>query len=91
MKKNNDLNVEKIFKLAIQNHRENNLQDAINLYNQVLEQNLKHADSLNNLGILYLAQEKYQKAKSYSKKAVVTDPEYVAAHVNLSNIHLQFT
>ena len=52
MDKNNKLEIEAIFNLAIKNHLENKIDIAQNLYEKVLKINPNHSKALNNLGIL---------------------------------------
>ena len=71
------------FDLAVQNHIENNIVVAENLYNEVLKLDPKHLDTLNNLGIIFTELGEYEKAKSYYEKVIKFGPTYVGAHSNL--------
>ena len=51
MDKNNKLEIEAIFNLAIKNHLENKIDIAQNLYEKVLKIYPNHSRALNNLGI----------------------------------------
>ena len=86
MKKNKDLTVEKTFKLAVENHKKNNLADAQDLYNQVLKIDPEHPHAHNNLGLLFQNTDDYQKAKTFFKKAIEIDPNYAHAYNNLGLI-----
>ena len=62
-----DLTVKVAFDLAIQNHQNNNLQDAHNYYNKVLEIDPKHLSANNNLGTIFQELGKNQKAKIFPR------------------------
>ena len=64
MNTNKDLTIEEAFNLAVQNHQNNNLQDAQNYYQKVLELDPNHSQTLINLGIIFLGLGERQKAKS---------------------------
>ena len=78
--------ITEIFKHAVKNHKENKLEVAQNLYNQVLKINPNHSSSHNNLGVLFKSSDDIQKAKEFFKKAIEIDPNYLDAHNNLGNI-----
>ena len=81
-----DSAVKEVFDLAIQNHQKNNLQDAQNYYQKVLEIDPNHADTHNNLGIIFQKLGEAQKAKSYFENAIEFNPDYTDAHFNLGNL-----
>jgi len=81
-----DLTVKEAFDLAIQNHQNNNLQNAHNYYQKVLKIDPNHLDALNNLGAIFIKVKDYQKAKSYYEKAIAINPNYSAAHNNLGGL-----
>ena len=84
MNKERNLNVEKIFKQALENHVKNNLSDAEKLYNQVLEIDPDHVDTHANLGVLFINLSKNQKAIASSEKAIKINPNCFAAYNNLA-------
>mgnify|MGYP006146532907 FL=1 len=86
MDKNKHLTVEKTFKLAVENHKKNNLADAQDLYNQILKIDPEHAYVHNNLGTILKKLGDYQKAKGCYEKAIEIDPNYANAHNNLGLI-----
>ena len=47
---NENLTLNETFDLALKNHQNNNLQDAQNYYQKVLELDPNHSQTLNNLG-----------------------------------------
>jgi len=83
---NKNLTIKETFELAVQNHQNNNLQDAQDYYQKVLELDPNYADAYNNLGVLYKELEEHQKAKDCYEKAIVINPNYTDAHYNLGNI-----
>ena len=82
---NNDKNLttEEIFALALQAHQKNNLDDAQDLYKQVLKKDPKHPSAHNNLGVLHQYLKDYQKAKECYEKAIKINPNYAEAFSNL--------
>ena len=53
MSKKKNLNIEKIFALAMQNHKKKNFKAAENLYEEILRKNPNYINAYNNLGILF--------------------------------------
>ena len=78
-----NLTIAQTFDLALQNHKNNNLQDAQNYYQKVLEIDPNHFASHNNLGVIYKNLQDYQKAKDCYEKAIEIDPNHVNAFYNL--------
>ena len=58
-----NLSLNETFDLAVQKHQNNNLQDAQNYYQKVLELDPNHSQTLINLGIIFLGLGERQKAK----------------------------
>ena len=87
MNENENLIVEKTFKVAIQNQSNNNLLIAKNLYNKILEINPKHQNSLHNLGIIFQDLGEFQKAKNCIKKIIDINPNFEEAHNTLGVIY----
>ena len=86
MSNDKNLTVDETFSLAVQNHQNNNLQDAQNYYQKVLKIDPSHVSTLYNLGFIFKALSEYQKAKSYFEKVIGINPTYANAHYNLGNI-----
>jgi tetratricopeptide (TPR) repeat protein len=88
MDNNKNLLLEDAFNLAIKNHQENNLNDAQDLYNQVLKINPNHSGAYHNLGVIFDNLKKYQKAKECYEKVIEINPNHSGAHThyNLGNI-----
>jgi len=83
---NENLTLNETFDLAVKNHQNNNLQDAQNYYQKVLELDPNHSQTLNNLGAIFLVLRERQKAKSCYEKIIEIDHNYADAHNNLGNI-----
>ena len=81
-----NLKLNKSFDLALKNHQSNNLQDAQNYYQKVLELDPNHSQTLNNLGTIFTNLKENQKAKEYYEKAIEINPGYADAHYNLGII-----
>ena len=75
--------MKEIFKQAVDNHKKNNFQVALNLYNKVLEIEPKHIIANSNIGAIFLVLGNYQKAKDYLEKTIKIDPNYLDAYNNL--------
>ena len=74
------------FALAVQNHKENNLQAAENLYKEVLKTNFNHFESIYNLGTIFAQTKRFDLAKKLLFKAIQIQPNYVDAHNNFGNV-----
>ena len=74
MNKKKDLAINKIFALALQNHKKNNFQIAEKLYNEILKSSPYHEGAQSNLGILYNQLGKHQKAINCFEKAIQINP-----------------
>ena len=74
------------FALAVQNHKENNLQAAENLYKEVLKTNFNHFESIYNLGTIFAQTKRFDLAKQLLFKAIQIQPNYADAHNNFGNV-----
>ena len=86
MNNEKELTVKEAFDLAIQNHQNNNLQDAQNYYQKVLKIDPNHSQALNNIGVIFTGLGENQKAKECFEKAIEINPNYANAYNNLGNI-----
>ena len=86
MNNNKNLTVNELFELAVQNHKNNNLQDAQNYYQKVLEIDPNHVNAHNNLGAIFNTLGDYQKAKDCYEKAIEIDPNSSEAYYNLGTV-----
>ena len=81
-----NLTIKETFDLAVQNHQNNKLNVAHDLYNQVLKIDPGNVSTLNNLGIIFKKLGEYQKAKGCYEKAIAINPNYADAHNNLGGV-----
>ena len=86
MSNEKDLTVKEAFNLAVQNHQNNNFQDAQNYYQKVLRIDPNHLVTHNNLGAILESLGELQKAKDCYEKAIKLKPSYTDAHYNLGVI-----
>ena len=86
MIKINQLNINKIFSLAIQNQKKNNLKVAKDLYNQILKINPNLVEVYNNLGFIFRSEGQIEKAKECYEKALKIKPDFTIANQNLGLI-----
>ena len=86
MDQNKNLTIEENFELAVRKHQKNDIKEAQNLYNKILEIDPNFANAHYNLGNIFKELGENQKAKSCYKKAIEINPNYVDAHSNLGTI-----
>ena len=76
------LTSKEIFNLALQNYKNNNFNNAKNLYEKILNINPKNVEAQYSLGNVFYKLGQYQKALTNYKKTIQIDPKYVKAHYN---------
>ena len=81
------LTIKETFDLAVQNHQKNNIKEAQNLYNKILEIDPNHSQTLNNIAIIFTNLKDYQKAKDCYEKVITINPNYINAHTNLGLVY----
>ena len=81
------LGAEDLFKLAFENHKKNNLEDAENLYKDVIKQKPDHINSLFYLSCLSPQKKKFNEAKELFEKVVGLNPNYPSARDNLCAVY----
>ena len=81
-----EINLQKIFELAFKNHEKKNFYEAKNYYNQILEIEPNHFQSLALLGALFLQIKEFDLAKPLLEKVVQIDPNNLDANNNLGII-----
>ena len=89
MLKNENLNIQETFRLALKKHINKKFNEAKILYNQILEIKPNHTNALNNLGELYRVTGELQKAKDCYEKAIKFNPNLASAYNNLGLIYLK--
>ena len=83
MDNNKNLTIEEVFNLAAKNHQEGKIDVAQDLYNQILKIYPNHSQTLNNIAIIFINSQEYQKAKKFYEKSIEINPNYADAHNNL--------
>jgi tetratricopeptide (TPR) repeat protein len=86
MSNKKNLTLKETFDLALKNHQKNNIKEAQNLYNKILEIDPNYVIALNNIGVIFNELGKNQEAKEYFEKAIKINPNYADAHHNLGII-----
>jgi len=81
------LSTEELFKLAFENHKKNNLQDAENLYRDVIKQKPDHINSLFYLAGLLTQKKNFNEAKELFEKVIKLNPKFPSAKDNLCAIY----
>ena len=84
---NKKITVEKAYNLALKNHQENKLEEAQDLYNQVLKIDPNHSNALNNLGVLFKQLKKSYEAVSCFEKLIKIDPTNLNVLNTLGNTY----
>ena len=64
MTKNINIEIQKIFNLALENYEKKNFKVALNLYREIIKINPNHAESYYNLGLIFHSLKKLEKAIS---------------------------
>lgn len=75
---------ERLFRAGLDAYRAGRLKDAETLYLRSLALEPGRAEVLNNLGVLYLKDGDYMRARPLFEKALVHKPAYASAHLNLA-------
>jgi tetratricopeptide (TPR) repeat protein len=76
-----------LFNKARTFHRSGRLENAKRLYQKTLKKDPGFADALNNLGVIYLHEKAYEKARINFEKAIRIRPEQVDPHYNLACVY----
>lgn len=80
------MNIDDALKLAFKYHQQEYLQQAEELYNDILKVNPRHVQALNYLGLLYYRLKRHDLAITHIEKAVEIEPNYADAYNNLGVI-----
>lgn len=72
------------FRKGLEAHQQGRRLDAYECYDRALALEPERPETLNNLGVLYLEERQYEKARPLFEKAVRLSPAYAAAHLNLA-------
>lgn len=79
--------VKSLFLRAIALEKLGHSEDAVAIYQQLIEEQPSLPEPHNNLAVLYARQGDYQAAEQVLQDAIKTHPSYAAAHDNLSSIY----
>ena len=79
----------KLYAKALKKQQEGNLEDARELYRQVIELQPANAKALNNLGVIYMKMKRYRWAIVRLNEAVRIRPRYADAQYNLACLYAQ--
>ncbi len=78
--------IENKFKLALQNFKSNNFQLAEKIFEEILQVNPNHLESICYLGVLYIQIKKFNLAKTLFIKAFKINPNNPSINNNLGSI-----
>jgi len=81
------MNIDEAIQLAFKYHQEGNLQQAENIYKEILKAQPSNFHTLHYLGILYYEQGNYDFAIEYIDKALQLIPTDAHAYYNLGNVY----
>ncbi len=76
--------IAELFAEAFQQHRAGLLPQAIQLYQQVLQQQPNHAETLNLMGVVACEAGNLREGKDFYQRAVTARPDFAEAHCNLA-------
>jgi len=80
---------ESLYAQALQKQREGRLEEAKELYKEVIKKEPRHIQALNNLGVVYLKMKRYKWAIIRFNDALDIKHNYVDAHYNLACLYAQ--
>ncbi|WP_415286948.1 tetratricopeptide repeat protein [Candidatus Pelagibacter sp. Uisw_104] len=86
MNKINDLEIEKIFKYAINSYQNKDYLTAKNFYNEILDKEPNHIGALNNIATVFSDLNDIPSAIICYKKIIKIEPSFFNAYYNLGNI-----
>jgi tetratricopeptide (TPR) repeat protein len=72
------------FQKGLEAYRKGNRLEAYECYNRALEIDPDRPEVLNNLGVLYLEEKQYAKARDLFRRVVEKAPSYSRGHLNLA-------
>jgi len=79
----------RLYARALGKQREGKLEEAKELYREVIQLQPRNVRALNNLGVVYMKMNRYKWAVIRLNEAVKIKPDYVDAHYNLACLHAQ--
>lgn len=81
----NTSTVDQLFAQGVQFHQQGALPQALQAYEQVLQQEPRHFDALHHTGIAAFQSANFDTAAKFIRAALEVNPEHAAAHNNLGN------
>lgn len=81
------LSIPQAIEIAIQHERAGRLQQAADVYAQVIQQHPQHAEALHRLGLLLMRVGQVQRARELVSRAIFASPQTAELHNNLGVIH----
>jgi Flp pilus assembly protein TadD len=79
------LTIQQAFKIALRHHQAGRLQEAENLYRQILVHQPKHAEAMHLLGVIALQVGRKDVAEDLIRQAIALKPDDAGAYINLGN------
>lgn len=76
-----------LYQQALACQRSNNLTMAERLYLRILKVDPRFVSAMNNLGVIYMSQNKYRNAQQLFQNAIAIDNDYVDPYYNLACIY----
>ncbi|MCX7634429.1 MAG: tetratricopeptide repeat protein [Syntrophales bacterium] len=86
----NDMEVRLLYRNALASQKKKEFGKAEKLYTMVLAKDPDHVEAMNNLGVLYMEQQRYDHAIRAFKRAVARKPLYVDPYYNLACLYAQY-
>lgn len=83
----NEIELKQCFEHAFEKQQNGKIDEAVALFNQILEKFPNHADALHGLGIACAQKKQFNQAISYLKQAVQQAPSVPGFHNNLANAY----
>jgi len=81
------LSLKQLFDDAVRHHQSGRFQQAEELYQQVLSQELQHSDTLHLLGVLAYQQSQFEQALDFISRAIQSQSQKSLYHFNLGLVH----
>lgn len=81
------MNISESFQSALEYHQRGDIQQAENIYREILKIEPDNFSALHHLGLIYYQRRNYDIAIDYIKKALLVNPNNSHAYYNLGNIY----
>ena len=85
----NSFSSEKLFKRADSLFQLNKLENAIYLYEEIIEKNMESSELYYNIGICFFQIEEFEKSKSYFQRSIILNPKLKIAKDRISQCNLK--